>query len=215
VKEGAIADRQVLSLPGAEGGRGYPLNQPRLTIAPSPTAPVVAATSKSTSVTKPVPPTGTLMATPKPRPHARPTGPTKLPATPVMQEAVRDALEISASDDLTADEMSELTELDASEREIQNLVSLEVAFNVTDLVLDDNHISNLKPLMVLTNLTSLHLSDNQVISIAPLESLINLLELDLSYNQFNDIGPLATNLGLADGTHVIVDEHPLELRNCS
>jgi hypothetical protein len=215
VKEEAIADRHVLSLPGVEGGRCYPLPQPRSTIAPSPTVPVVAVTSKSTSVTKPVPPTGTLLATPKPRPQARPTGPTKLPATPVMEEVVRDALGISASGDLTADEMSELTELDASEREIQNLVGLEGAFNLTDLVLDHNHISNLKPLVVLTNLTSLHLSDNQIISIAPLESLINLLELDLSYNQFNDIGPLATNLGLADGTHVIVDEHPFGLWNCS
>ena len=142
------------------------------------------------------------MATPKPRPQARPTGPTNLPPTAVMEEAVRDALGISASDDLTADEMSELTELDASEREIQNLVSLEVAFNVTDLVLDDNHISSLKPLVVLTNLTSLHLSDNQITSIAPPESLINLLELDLSYNQFNDIGPLATNLGVGDASGV-------------
>lgn len=92
--------------------------------------------------------------------------------------------------------LTNLTELDLFNGQIDDISSLVKLTNLTELGLCGNHIADITPLVGLTNLTDLHLGNNQIIDITPLASLTNLKYLVLSGNQIADITPLTslTNL---------------------
>jgi len=92
---------------------------------------------------------------------------------------------------LAKETFEELTDLDASGREIEYLLGLDSAVNLTSLNLRENQISDVSPLASLTKLTSLNLSGNDIDDIGPLASLTNLTTLYLDNNQISDVSPLA------------------------
>ena len=116
---------------------------------------------------------------------------------PNLEAAVRDAIAI-ATDPIYSSDLSELTHLDASGRNITDLAGLEYATRLTILDLVNNQISDISPLAGLTNLTGLWLLDNQISDISALAGLTDLIGLGLNRNQISDISALAglTNLTL-------------------
>jgi murein DD-endopeptidase MepM/ murein hydrolase activator NlpD len=113
-----------------------------------------------------------------------------------LEQAVRDALGIPAGQPITKADMARLTDLDASNRGIQNLSGLEYAINLQNLSLGYNQISDISLLTNLTKLQWLYLMYNQISDISPLANLTNLQYLDLMYNRISNIRPLGslTNL---------------------
>jgi Leucine-rich repeat (LRR) protein len=112
-----------------------------------------------------------------------------------LEKAVRNQLNKQAGT-LTKEDMSQLTSLDASYRNIQDLSGLQFANNLVDLTIEGNEIISLTPLQNLTSLKRLWLGDNQVTDIGPLSSLSNLTELYAWDNQLTSVEDLSglTNL---------------------
>ncbi len=82
-----------------------------------------------------------------------------------LKAAVEAGLGIS---DPTAEDMLNLTYLDAGQRSITDLTGLEYAVNLSTLLLQNNRLTNL-PLEIgnLSHLNYLYLSNNQLTSIPP------------------------------------------------
>lgn len=108
-----------------------------------------------------------------------------------LQEAVRDALHIY-SRDLFKSDMTILTNLDASDRGIENLDGLEYAVNLEELQLDYNSVRNLEPIAGLTNLLYLSVTYNNLSDISSLATLTNLGALMLDGNEISDISILSS-----------------------
>jgi Leucine-rich repeat (LRR) protein len=110
-------------------------------------------------------------------------------ADPDLEAAVRDAIAISTGPIYSSD-LGELTDLDASAKNITDLTGLEYATGLTTLNLMSNQISDISPLADLTSLTIVNLWFNQIIDISPLANLTSLTDLYLVNNQISDISPL-------------------------
>lgn len=107
-----------------------------------------------------------------------------------LKEAVRDALHIY-SRDLYESDMKMLTNLDASDRGIEELDGLELAVNLMGLQLDSNLVRNLEPIAGLTGLTFLSMSDNKLSELTDLAPFTNLEALFLDSNEIKDISILS------------------------
>ena len=142
-----------------------------------------------------------------------------------LKEAIRAELDLSDELPLTQLEMSQLTGLEAGERDITNLTGIEYATNLKyvnlglnqirdirplgslihliGLSLWKNQVQDIAPLATLTNLTDLNLAENAIETVKPLAGLIRLQSLHLAYNRVKDITPLAnlTALTKLDLTH--------------
>lgn len=84
-----------------------------------------------------------------------------------------------------------LTGLDLSKNQIEDISVLANLTNLTEPYLWGNKIQDISVLANLTNLTKLYLSYNQIQDISALANLTNLTELSLWDNQIQDITPLA------------------------
>ena len=137
-----------------------------------------------------------------------------------LAAAVRDALDLGATDPIPQTDLAGLTYLTVFDAGISNLTGLEQATGLTtlwlgfneisdisvlsgltnlmDLALDGNEISDISALSGLTNLTSLGLSSNRISNISALSGLTNLTSLWLQRNRISDISALSglTNLTL-------------------
>jgi len=133
-----------------------------------------------------------------------------------FEAAIREALN-KPEGPITDEDLATLTELDASERGIIDLTSIEYCINLQWLDLRGNQITDISLLSSLTNLQTLWSDHNQIGDINPLSSLTELQWLGLSVNQISDIGPLIglTALwGLSLSGNQISDFSPLsELTN--
>lgn len=132
---------------------------------------------------------------------------------PALRATVREALGIPGDVPLTQLDMKRLTELDAENRQITNLIGLEYATNLTWTLLEGNPISDVSPVANLIQLRVLNMAVCQVSDIRPLANLTHLESLHFHYNQIEDITPLAnltrlTDLWLFD--NYISDIRPLE-----
>jgi Leucine-rich repeat (LRR) protein len=76
-------------------------------------------------------------------------------------------------------DLETVTTLDARERGISDLTSLEYCLNLQELHLEDNKISDISVLASLTNLSGLHLTSNKINDISALAGLTNLEVLNL------------------------------------
>ena len=134
-----------------------------------------------------------------------------------LAAAVRQALGLPPSDDITEQSMLELTRLTLNPGNIVNLAGLEHARNLVwlhlrhnqvgdisplaglrslaNLELGYNNISDIGPFAGLTRLTILNLPDNNISAVSPLAGLARLKILDLARNNISDIKPIA---GLTD-----------------
>ena len=134
-----------------------------------------------------------------------------------LAAAVRQALGLPPSDDITEQSMLELTRLTLNPGNIVNLAGVEHARNLVwlhlrhnqvgdisplaglrslaNLELGYNNISDIGPFAGLTRLTILNLPDNNISAVSPLAGLARLKILDLARNNISDIKPIA---GLTD-----------------
>jgi len=113
-----------------------------------------------------------------------------------LEAAIRDALDMPEGEEITVEELAELTELDAIYSGITNLSGIEYCTNLTLLSLSDNQIGDISPLSSLTSLKLLGLGFNKVQDISALSSLTNLIALKLPGNEISDISPLSTLVNL-------------------
>ncbi|MFC2042253.1 leucine-rich repeat domain-containing protein, partial [Chloroflexota bacterium] len=147
---------------------------------------------KITQTTGPPPPLPLHPPAPAPRPSPLPA-----PAPPSitfpdenLEAAIRDALGKAPGEEITADDLAELTGVQAIESGITDLSGLEYCTNLTRLQLEKNQISDITLLENLTSLNVLQLDRNQISDITPLENLTSLNGLELGDNQISDITPL-------------------------
>ncbi len=112
-----------------------------------------------------------------------------------LEAAIRRKLQIN-NGDITEDDMTHLTTLNASGLNINDLTGLETALNLTSLDLSENQISDLSPLSNLFSLGTLSLNGNQISDISPLRRLIALESLVLNRNTISNLSSLGglTNL---------------------
>jgi len=114
----------------------------------------------------------------------------------IPDENLRDAIvkeldNVDPGDDITVEDMENLTELFPTEAGITDLTGLEYAQNLESVNLGYNEIENISPLSNLANLEILHLYHNNISDLDPLHSLPSLQWLNLNSNQVRDISPLA------------------------
>ena len=127
-----------------------------------------------------------------------------------LEAAVRDALDKQQADEeITADELANLTTLSAESSDITDLSGIEYCTNLTELDLSNNKISDISPLSSLTNLTVLNLNMNRISDISALSNLTNLRWLNLKDNLINNILPLVKNSGLGAGDRVFISGNNL------
>lgn len=129
-----------------------------------------------------------------------------------LAAAVRDALNLDATDPITQTDLEGLVSLLARGAGIRDLTGLEMAINLTRLGLGSNQITDIRALSGLTNLTHLGLGSNRIGDIRVLSGLTNLMILSLGNSQVTDIRPLSglTNLQWLDiSFNPITDLNPL------
>ena len=101
-------------------------------------------------------------------------------------------------------DITDLTRLTATRKNISDLTGLEEATGLTTLDLGQNDIENLGPLASLPNLETLDLADNAIVNLPPnLSGLTSLVTLDLGQNNIVTLTPLSevpslVTLDLAD-----------------
>ena len=119
---------------------------------------------------------------------------------PNLAAAIREALALAPTENITQLDMLGLVGLDANDRQVTRLTGLEHATNLRGLNLRGNQISDISSLTKLIHLTTLSLDDNQIIELPPLAKLTRLAFLTLSNNQITDITALAglTNLSVLE-----------------
>ena len=110
---------------------------------------------------------------------------------------------------LSAADLLDVTEIDATGLNVQTLNGIEGCRNLTVLLLSDNSVRSISPLENLVNLRVLDLSDNEVTQISALSGLFLLEELNLGgpAMEIVDWSPLAanaTNGGLGAGDVVVL-----------
>ena len=99
-----------------------------------------------------------------------------------LAAALRNALGLDQHLPILPTQLAALPELDAKNRRITDLTTLEQATALIDLDLGSNSISDLSALENLTRLTSLNLRNNLITDVLPLVGLTNLKTLDLTGN---------------------------------
>jgi len=92
---------------------------------------------------------------------------------------------------ITYSDLSEITELDLSGKNIRNISALAGLSSLTELFLYENQITDISALAGLSSLTELSLGLNQIADISALEGLSSLTYLDLYDNQITDVSALA------------------------
>ena len=111
-------------------------------------------------------------------------------ADPNLEAAVREAISKPTGDILT-DDVAELRDLDAKDRDIVDLAGIE---SLTSLEIFDvirNRISDISALAGLTSLARLEISQNTIRDVEALLNLRSLGRLNASFNQIQDLSPLA------------------------
>ena len=119
-----------------------------------------------------------------------------------LESAVRSALSVGESADVTCGLVSELTHLVAAEVEIENLDGIQNLTGLEELDLWDNAITDITQLAGLTSLNMLVLGANSVADVSALAGLANLTFLQIRENEIDDIGALSgltqlTNLDIS------------------
>ena len=113
-----------------------------------------------------------------------------------LRAAIAEALGKSPNAPITVEEMDGLRNLDARNRDIQDLTGLQFAINMDELSLNNNQVSDLSPIAGLTGLHKLRLSENSLSDLSSLRNLKNLTHLWFNRTQVSDLSPLAGLINL-------------------
>lgn len=108
-----------------------------------------------------------------------------------LRTALYGAIGKSSAEDLSADDLADLTMLVVPNNGIRDLTGIQAATALKLVVLNGNSVTDLGPLGHLANLTRLELADNGITDLAGLGDLPNLIDLVLYFNNLDDLSPLA------------------------
>ena len=107
-----------------------------------------------------------------------------------LADILREKLDIELNDPIPIEKLKTLKELDASNRNIEDLTGLQNATNLKVLNVAQNKITDLKPIANLTQLTELWLYHTPISDLSPLANLTKLTYLCANHNKISDITPL-------------------------
>lgn len=93
--------------------------------------------------------------------------------------------------DIYKSDVSRITFINASNRNVSSLEGIENLEGLKSLTLWDNSLTDISPLKGLSKLENLSLDNNMISDIAPLRNLINLESLGLNNNCIKDISALS------------------------
>ena len=115
-----------------------------------------------------------------------------------LRAAIAEALGKENADTvpITLEEMTTLTTLRASNRDIKDLTGIEYAVNLEDMWISGNPITDLSPLGGLVNFIGLHAWDTPISDLSPLTNLANLRWLDFGRTPSDGNRNLIGNLDL-------------------
>ena len=137
-----------------------------------------------------------LVVPPVVTPPERPPGAVVQIPDSNLHAAIAEALGKNPNTPITVEEMTQLTTLDARNRNIHDLTGLQFAISLSDLNLSDNDVLNLSPIAGLIELYRLHVNDIPVSDLSPLAGLINLENLTFGGGQIANISDLSPLAGL-------------------
>lgn len=108
-----------------------------------------------------------------------------------LEYAIRMELDIEESENITKDDMLDLTGINYNSfPKIKDLSGLEYATNLESLRLPNNAVSDLSPIKDLDSLKEISLSYNSISDIQDLSELNSLEKLYLDHNNITDMSPL-------------------------
>ena len=137
-----------------------------------------------------------LVVPPVVTPPERPPGAVVQIPDSNLHAAIAEALGKNPNAPITVEEMTQLTTLDARNRNIHDLTGLQFAISLSDLNLSDNNVLNLSPIAGLIELYRLHVNDNPVSDFSPLAGLVNLENLGFGGGNIANISDLSPLAGL-------------------
>ena len=137
-----------------------------------------------------------LVVPPVVTPPERPPGAVVQIPDSNLHAAIAEALGESPNAPITVEEMTQLTALDARNRNIHDLTGLQFAISLSDLNLGDNDVLDLSPIAGLIELYRLHVNDNPVSDFSPLAGLVNLESLGFGGGHIANISDLSPLAGL-------------------
>ena len=115
-------------------------------------------------------------------------------AEPLIEQAVREALQLNASAVITERELLSVTELfvcgDRTAKDTETFQAL-VEASATQTPVRNGGIETLADLARMPNLTGIYLADQNILNLSPLSALPALRVLDLRHNPVKDLSPLA------------------------
>ena len=113
-----------------------------------------------------------------------------------LHAAIAEALGKSPTAPITVEDMERLEELEARDKDIQDLTGMQFAKNLGFLALDRNQISDLSPIAGLINLRVLLIQENLLSDISPVRGLTNLTNIEIDDMPVSDLSPLAGLINL-------------------
>ncbi len=125
-----------------------------------------------------------------------------------LRDVIADRLNIQQGVAITSEDMEELLNLDARDRDITDLTGLASAINLQDLDLRNNVINDISELTNLDQLSNLRLGGNAIVDISPLEGKITLELLTIDNNSIADLSPLSglINLEVLNISNNVIDD---------
>ena len=114
-----------------------------------------------------------------------------------LEAAIRGTLELFLGEELTNDDLANLSVLSAPNSNITDLSGIENCINLNELDLSDNSINDIYPIYSLDNLVILNLENNEISQIPGPCSLFILTDINLDGNQISDISAFSSLSNLA------------------
>ena len=113
-----------------------------------------------------------------------------------LRAAIAEVLGKSPNAPITAEEMEELEELVAHNRDIRDLTGIQFAINLTNLDLRGNQINDISPVASLTTLGALILRGSPVSDLSPIRNLTSLDRLEIAGTMVTDLSPIRNLINL-------------------
>jgi len=113
-----------------------------------------------------------------------------------LRTAIAEALGKSPNAPITVEEMEELEELVAHNKDIRDLTGIQFAINLTNLDLRGNQINDISPVANLTTLGALVLRGSPVSDISPIRNLTSLDRLEIAGTMVTDLSPIRNLINL-------------------
>ena len=125
---------------------------------------------------------------------------------PNLRRAVKEALNLPNDSQVTAQDMRQLTGLNAQNTGIESLDGLEYATDLRRLWVDNNPLSNLSPISNCSKLEDLGIGGCGISDISALQGLVNLLGVNIGGNSIHDLQPLKPLINLE---HLLIYQNPV------